>query len=138
MFLVFLTKERPILTALKQMSLDEIKQSNSIKPPKIYFFMIFCKFLPHTGNFCWNVPSQVIYTFYLKLQKYPCCAPIFPSLSETESSHKGRPPSADLSYRGKDNISPSTLVFATRKGWLWIYTLYLPPVIPKKLALVWR
>ena len=35
----FLTKKRPILTALKQMILDEIKQSNGIKPQKIYFFM---------------------------------------------------------------------------------------------------
>ena len=83
--MVFLTKERPILTALKQMILDEIKQSNGIKPQKIYFFMIFCKFLPHKGNFCWKVPSKVIYTFYLKHRKYPFCAPIFHPLSETES-----------------------------------------------------
>ena len=33
-FLVFLAKERPIVTALSQMILDEIKQSNGIKPPK--------------------------------------------------------------------------------------------------------
>ena len=85
MFLVFLMKKRPILTALKQMILDEIRQSNGIKPPKINFFTIFCKFLPHKGNFTWKVPSKVIYTFYLKHQKYPFCAPIFHPLSETES-----------------------------------------------------
>jgi hypothetical protein len=45
--------------------------------------MIFCKFLPHKGSFCWNVPSKVIYAFYLKLKKYPFCAPT--PLSETES-----------------------------------------------------
>ena len=84
-FLVFITKERPILTVLKQMILDEIKQSNGIKPPKINFFMIFCKFLPHKGNFCWKVPSKVIYTFYLKHKKSPFCAPILHPLSETES-----------------------------------------------------
>ena len=37
----FLTKERPILAALKQMILDEIKQSNGITPKKINFFIIF-------------------------------------------------------------------------------------------------
>ena len=82
-FLVFITKERPILTVLKQIILDEIKQSNGIKPQKINFFMIFCKFLPHTGTFWWKVPSKNIYTFYLKHQKYPFCAPIFHPLSDT-------------------------------------------------------
>ena len=48
---------------------------------------------------------------------------------------EGRPPSADLRYWEKDNISPSTLIFATRKGYLGIYTLYIPPDVPKKLAL---
>ena len=85
MFLVFVTKERPILTVLKQMILDEIKQSNGTKPPKINFFMIFCKLLPHKRTFCWKVPSKNIYTFYLKHRKYPFCAPIFHPLSETES-----------------------------------------------------
>ena len=80
-----LKKERPILTALKQMILDEIRQSNGIKSQKINFFMVFCKFLPHKENFCWKVPSKVIYTYYLKHQKYPFCAPIFHPLSETES-----------------------------------------------------
>ena len=50
--------------------------------------MIFCKFLPHKGTFCWKVPSQNIFTFYLKHQKYPFCAPIFHPLSETESQGK--------------------------------------------------
>ena len=40
-FIFFFTKERTILTVLKQMILDEIKQSNSIKPQKIYFFHDF-------------------------------------------------------------------------------------------------
>ena len=83
--MVFITKERPILTVLKQMILDEIKQSNGIKPQKINFFMIFCKFLPHKETLCWKVPSQDIFIFYLKHQKYPYCAPIFHPLSETES-----------------------------------------------------
>ena len=83
-FLVFVTKERPILTVLKQMILVEIKLSNGIKPQKINFFMNFCKFLPHKGTFCWKVPSQNSFTFYLKHQKYPFCAPIFHPLSENE------------------------------------------------------
>ena len=71
------------------MILDEIKQSNGIKPPpKINFFMTFCKFLPQKGNFCWNMPSKISYTFYMKHQKYPFCAPIFHPLSETESHTK--------------------------------------------------
>ena len=59
-FLVLLTKKRPILTVLKEMILDEVKGSNGIKPQKINFFIIFCKFLPHKGNFCWKVPSKVM------------------------------------------------------------------------------
>ena len=47
--------------------------------------MIICKFHPHKRNFGWKVPLKVIYTFYLKHQKYPFCAPIFHPLSETES-----------------------------------------------------
>ena len=34
----------------------------------------------------------------------------------TISLYMGRPPSAELRYGEKDNISPSTLIFATRKG----------------------
>ena len=52
---------------------------------KISFFMIFCKFLPHKGNFSWKVPLNVIYTFHLKHNKYPFCAPIFHPSSETKS-----------------------------------------------------
>ena len=40
-FVFFLTKERPILTALKQMILDEIRQSNGIKSPKNQLFHDF-------------------------------------------------------------------------------------------------
>ena len=63
-FRVFLTKESLIFSAFKQKILDEIKQSNGIKPPKNLFFKIFCKFLPHKGYVCWNVSSKIIYTFY--------------------------------------------------------------------------
>ena len=42
-FLVYLMKKRPIFTALKQMILDEIRQSNGIRPQKINFFHDFCK-----------------------------------------------------------------------------------------------
>ena len=87
--MVFVTKKHPILTLLKQMILDEIKQSNGMKPKKINFFMIFCKFLPHKGTFCRKVPSQNIFTFYLKNLKYPLCAPIFHLLSETETETEG-------------------------------------------------
>jgi hypothetical protein len=37
----FLTKERPILAALKQMILDEIRQLNGINSNEIYFFHDF-------------------------------------------------------------------------------------------------
>ena len=87
-FRFFLTRENLILSALKQKILDEIKQSNCIKPPKIHFFMILCKFLPHKPNFCWKVPSKMIYTFYLTHRKYPFCAPNFHPVSETESCIK--------------------------------------------------
>ena len=63
-FLVFIMKQSLILTVLKQMVLDEIKQSNDIKPQKINFFMIFCKFLSDKGTFCRKVPSQNIFPFY--------------------------------------------------------------------------
>ena len=44
----------------------------------------------------------------------PCVAGAL--LQTPLSLSKGRPPCADLRYGVKDNISPSTLVFATRKG----------------------
>ena len=40
-FLVFLTKEILMLSALKQKVLDEIMQSNGIKPQKNLLFKIF-------------------------------------------------------------------------------------------------
>ena len=58
--------------------------------------MIFCKVLSHKGTFCWKVLSKNIYTFYLKHQKYPFCAPIFHPLPETESYV---PPSLSLSLQ---------------------------------------
>ena len=58
-------------------------------PKKSNFFMIFCKFLPHKGHFCWKLHSQVIYTIYLNHKKYPICAPIFHLLYETESYMSG-------------------------------------------------
>ena len=55
--------------------------------------------------------------------------------SEEDTKGKGRPPSADLRYEDEDIISPSTLIFAATKGYLGIYTLYIIPDVPKKLAL---
>ena len=79
----FLTKECPILTVLKQMILDESKQSNGIKPQKSTFLMIFCNFLSHKKNsvgkclqklvisFTWNIKKNLSAhqssSFYLKL-----------------------------------------------------------------------
>ena len=51
----------------------------------INFFIIFCKFLPRKGHFSWKVLSKIIFTFYLKHQNYPFCAPKFHPVSETES-----------------------------------------------------
>ena len=45
---------------------------------------------------------------------------------------KGSPPSADMRSGGKDSISPSTLIFSAMKGLLGIYTLCIPPDVPKK------
>ena len=45
------------------------------------------------------------------------------------------PLSADLRYGEEDSSSPSTLIFSAIKGLLGIYTLYIPPDVPKKLAL---
>ena len=64
-FFCFFTKEVRILIALMQKILDEIKQSNGIKPPKNLLFKIFCKFLPHKGNFWLKVSSKMTY--------FPCC-----------------------------------------------------------------
>ena len=72
-----------------------------LKPKKSIFFIIFCQFLPHKGNFCQKVPSKVIYTSYLKHQKYPFCAPIFHPLSETESYRSA--------LSGKDFISQNNI-----------------------------
>ena len=53
----------------------------------------------------------------------------------TPSPKRAPPPSADLRYGGKGNISPITLIFATRKSELGIYTVFIPLDVPKKLAL---
>ena len=79
-FLVSLTKERPILNALKQMILDEIRQSNGIKSQKTIFVVsVFLTkkisvgkclqkgFIPFTWNIK-NIPSaHWSSTLYLKL-----------------------------------------------------------------------
>ena len=83
-FLVFLTKVSRIFSELKQKTLDEIRQSNSIKLPNIDSLKIFWKILPHKGNFCLKVSSKIKDTFYLKNHKYPFCAPIFHPIPETE------------------------------------------------------
>ena len=81
----FLTKKSLILSALKQKIVGEIRLSNGIKPPKNLLSQDICKFLPHKQNFWWKVSSKMIYTFYWKHQKYSFCAPIFHTLSQTES-----------------------------------------------------
>ena len=58
-----------------------------------------------------------------------------PQLTCSRLLNKGRPPSADLRYGGKDNISPTTLIFAAIKGSPGIYILYIHPDVPKMLAL---
>ena len=88
----FFFKESLILSALKQNILNEIEQLNGKK--KIYFFKTFCKFLPPKGIFVGKCLLNMFFTFYLKHQKYPFCAPIFHPISENESYE------ADLSPPG--------------------------------------
>ena len=40
-----------------------------------------------------------------------------------------------MRYGEEDSISPGTLIVASIKGKLEIYTPYIPPDVPKKLAL---
>ena len=47
------------------------------------------------------------------------------------SCSKGHSPSADLTYGDEDTISPRTLIFAARKGYLGIYILYILLDVPK-------
>ena len=47
-------------------------------------FMIFWKVSFSQKKFCKKVPLKISYTFYLKLLKYPFCAPISHPISETE------------------------------------------------------
>ena len=49
---------------------------------------------------------------------------------------KGHPPSVDQIYGEEDYIRSSTQIFAATKGLLGIYTLHIPPDVPKKLALI--
>ena len=65
-----------------------------------------------------------------------CSLAFIASLKKSSSKYlKGHPPSADLRYGDEDTISPSILIFAARKDYLGIYTLYILPDVPKKLAL---
>ena len=48
---------------------------------------------------------------------------------------KGHPPRTDLRYGEEDSISPSTLICATIKSKLRIYTLHIHSDVHKKLAL---
>ena len=65
----------------------------------------------------------------------PKIAIIAPKPDLLQKNVKGHPPSADLRYGEDDSISTSTLICAARKGSLGIYTLFVPPDVPKKLAL---
>ena len=57
-------------------------------------------------------------------------------MAEVHQQWQGSPPpSADLRYGEEDSISSSTLSLTSIKGLLGISTLYIPPDLPKKLAL---
>ena len=87
-FMFLITKKivlEGFLSELKQKILYEPKESNCIKhQKKKTFSKKNYKLLPHKENFCWKLSSKIIYTFFLKHQKYPFCAPIFHPISETE------------------------------------------------------
>ena len=65
----------------------------------------------------------------------PCLVPVCPWAVPGIDWHKGHRPSADLRYKDEDTISPSNLILAARKGSVGIFTLLIPPDVPKKLAL---
>ena len=48
----FLLKETFNFSAIQHIHVDEIKQSNGIKPPKSQLFHDSCKILHHKGNLC--------------------------------------------------------------------------------------
>ena len=54
---------------------DLLKLSSQMEesPPKIYFFLMLCKFLPHKESFSWKVPSKISYTFDLRQKKSLVC-----------------------------------------------------------------
>ena len=69
-------------------------------------------------SFRWLInlkPLKCSHAPIVKVRKLKLCKDI-PTLNRFNEKLKGHPPSADLRYGGKDNITPSTLVFATRKG----------------------
>ena len=82
----YFTKESLILSPLKQNILDEIKQSNAIRPQKNLFFRDCWLVSSSQRKFLLESVLKIIYTFYLKHHVYPFCAPIFHPISETESN----------------------------------------------------
>ena len=84
-FLVLLRKESPYLSALSRSFYMKFSSKMVNNLQNIHFFIIVCKFLPHTGHLSWKVLSTIILTFYLKYQKCPFCAPIFYPIYETKS-----------------------------------------------------
>ena len=72
---------------------------------------------------------------FVNFQTITGSASALPNITFVCTPNKGHPLSADLRYGEDDSISPSTLFFAAIKGLLWIFTLCIPPDVPKKLAL---
>ena len=79
---------------------------------------------------CFVPPTQ-----FLGILIIVCQLTLCQIISWSVALHKGHPPSTDLRYGDEETISPSTLIFAARKGYLRIHTLYILPDVPKNLAL---
>ena len=85
---LFLTNECLILSAFKQKVLEETRQSNGIKPPKNLLFQDYLYVSSSQSTFFGlKVSFKNIFTFYLKHQKYPFCAPNFHPISIDKLPH---------------------------------------------------
>ena len=79
-------KERLILSALMHKILDEIKESNGIKPPEKSTFSTFFVSFTLTKDFFWKVSSNFCIPLIVKHPKYTFCEPIFHPIFESESN----------------------------------------------------